>query len=123
MKSATYGGRARAPECDSISAMAGNPFYRFFRRHDVPMTWKQWERLPRFPYYKNEYWDGHARYSARIQTVDMYLDLARWKPLNYPPELYTTYRHEPIEIRPFREQDWSKMPAAFYCGFCQQPPL
>ncbi len=100
-----------------------NPFYRFFRRHDVPMTWRKWERLPRFPSYKNEYWDGEAHYSPKIQTVDMYLDLARWKPLSYPSDLYWTYRRERIDIRQLREQDWGHMPEAFYLAFGEQPPL
>ena len=86
--------------------MADNPFYRFFRRHDVPMAWQTWTRLPRFPYYKNEYWDGEAHYSARIETVDMYLDLARWKPPAYPPDEPPLVSRERVAVRPLREHVW-----------------
>ena len=77
--------------------MADSPFYRFFRRLSVPMSFDTWRKLPRFPTHKNEYWDGAARYTPRRNTCDVYLDLTRWSPPPPPPR--------DDDFRPLRADD------------------
>ena len=57
--------------------MGESPFYRFFRRIDLPMSFDEWERLPRFTDYKKEYWKGEAHFDPRPKTCDVFLNLAR----------------------------------------------
>lgn len=101
--------------------MASSPFYRFFRRFDVRIPFKTWERLPRIPGYKNEYWDGEAHYTPRPKTCDVYLDLQTWHPP--PPPADAIRGRQRVTVRRLRDEDWIDLPGLFYGAFARQPPL
>lgn len=101
--------------------MADSPFYRFFRRLTVPMPFDTWRKLPRFPTHKNEYWDGAARYTPRLNSCDIYLDLAQWKPPPHDDEFVS--KRMRVAVRQLKDEDWEELPGAFHAAFCQQQPL
>lgn len=101
--------------------MADSPFYRFFRRLSVPMPFDTWRKLPRFPTHKNEYWDGSARYTPRLNSCDIYLDLARWTPPRHDHESYS--RRMRVAVRRLKDEDWDKLPDTFHAAFHHQQPL
>lgn len=101
--------------------MAESPFYRFYRRIDFPLPWKTWEKLPRLPSYKNEYWDGRAHYTPRPRTCDAYLDLSTWPGPPRPQKAIAG--RDRVTIRRLREGDWSEVADAFHGAFAAQPPL
>ena len=105
--------------------MPENPYYRFFRRIDLPVSFEQWDRLPRVAGFKNEYWDGHARYSPRPNSAAMELDLRAWAGspafrdvLDAPRE-----KDDAVTIRPLTADDWPEMVSPFVGAFGQMPPL
>ena len=102
--------------------MADNPFYRFFRHVKLPIRFDEWRRMPRLSSFKNEYWDGHARYTPRPNTCDCYLDLNTWPGPPVDEENRLT-RQRLVTIRPLRDDDWPGVPKAFHGAFAQQPPL
>lgn len=101
--------------------MADSPFYRFFRRLSVPMPFDTWRRLPRFATHKNEYWDGAARYTPRLNSCDVYLDLARWTPPPRNDEFLSSWMR--VAVRPLKDEDWKELPRVFHAAFCQRQPL
>ena len=60
----------------------------------VPMTWKEWERMPWRFGWKHEYWDGHAHLTPRQDHVHA---LARPRPLAATPVR--------MPVRPVRPDD------------------
>jgi hypothetical protein len=102
--------------------MAVSPFYRFMRRFDYPLDWRTWERLPRIPGYKNEYWDGSARLSPRPQTVELLLDLTSPLPAARPSR-WSRMLPSDLTIRPLRDDDFRLLPATFFAAFRDRQPL
>ena len=107
--------------------MAENPFWRFWRRLTVPMSFRDWERMPRLPSYKNEYWDDAAQYTARPKSAACYLPLDRWggPPEAEPEERWADAAREPdpVLVRPLEDTDWPELARAFAGAFRDQPPI
>src|SRR5438874_8750946 len=98
-----------------------SPFYRFFRRFDYQVPWDTWDRLPRVPGFKNEYWDGEAHLTPRPRTCDIYLETAKWG----MPELSEPRPRaaEKVELRRLRDDDWHSLPDLFFASTATEPPL
>jgi hypothetical protein len=101
--------------------MADNPFYRFFRRVSFQLDLKLWQKMPRHPSFKHEYFNGKLHWTPRPNTCDVYLDLDRWQSPQ-PGERLRRTEHPPT-LRHLQEGDWEKLPRVFCAGFCQWPPL
>jgi hypothetical protein len=100
-----------------------SPFYRFFRRLHHPLPWRMYEKLPRLPNYKNEYWDGELRLTPRPKTCDVLLELPRWAgPPPIPAEDQPLWE-APVRIDRVVEGDWDALPKALQAAFAALPPL
>src|SRR5947208_10196278 len=98
-----------------------SPFYRFFRRLDYQVPWDTWERLPRFPGFKNEYWEGEAHLTPRPQTCNIYLETAKWRtPEDSDPPSKLAAR---VRLRQLRDEDWQDLPDLFFASMAMEPPL
>lgn len=100
--------------------MADNPFYRFFRNVSFPLERRLWDRMPRHPAFKHEYWDGALHWTPRPNTCDVYLDLDGWQP---PPRGEWSVPREEVGIRQLSDADWKALPRVFCAAFSQWPPL
>lgn len=112
--------RARREMRGSRLRMADNPFFRFFRHVSFPLERRQWDRMPRHPAFKHEYWDGELHWTPRPDSCDCHLDLAAWQP---PPRGERSLPREEVAGRPLREEDWKALPRVFRAAFGQWPPL
>ena len=93
--------------------MADNPFYRFFRTVSFPLERRLWDRMPRHPAFKHEYWDGALHWTPRPNTCDCYLDLATWQ---QPPRGEWSVPREEVGVRQLGEADWKVLPRVFLRG-------
>src|SRR4051794_2468927 len=101
--------------------MAENPYYRFFRRLHFPMPIRMFDKLPRIPSYKNEYWDGEVRLTPRPNTCNVYLDIDTWTGPPEPDE--DLLRKGEIDVRPLQDEDWPHLPKVYHGSFADQQPL
>lgn len=101
--------------------MRDSPFYRFFRRFDYRLPWETWERLPRIPGFKNEYWEGEAHLTPRPRTCDIYLELAKWQ----MPEISGSrpWGKANVQMRRLHDEDWKNIPDLFFGSTAGDLPL
>src|SRR4051794_2953800 len=97
-----------------------HPIERLQRCIDVPMPFKKWRRFPRLWGYKNEYWDGAARFTPNPSSVDVFLDVADWRS---PTPRFPSLMGERFSVRTLTEPDWEEMYALFQHSFSEQIPL
>jgi hypothetical protein len=101
--------------------MGEHPYYRFFRRISFDLDRRLWERMPRHPCFKHEYWNGRLHWTPRPNTCDVVLDLDHWQPpaggRTAPPP-----QQEPVAVRSLQEQDWQKLPDVFCAASGHWPP-
>lgn len=100
--------------------MGEHPFYRFFRRIALPVERKLWRKVPRHPLFKHEYWKGELRWTPRLKTCDIYLDLDAWQPPR--PEERPPWSQE-LHLRRLGEDDWAELPQLYCAASIQWPPL
>ena len=100
--------------------MPDNPFFRFFRTVSFPLERRLWDRMPRHPAFKHEYWDGELHWTPRPNTCDAFLDLAAWQP---PPRGEWSRPREEVKVRQVRAEDWPALPRVFCAAFNRWPPL
>jgi hypothetical protein len=97
--------------------MVRKDIYRWLRPVRVPMSFESYDRLPRHPAYKFEYWDGQLRISPRWQSHGMFLELR-------PPETCHSVDEPRIaSIRPLAPGDWEVLPEVLAKAFADTPPL
>jgi GNAT superfamily N-acetyltransferase len=90
---------------------------RWFRPVRVPMSFESYERLPRHPSYKFEYWDGQLRISPRWASHSMFLELR-------PPGTRDLVDDPRVaSIRPLASDDWEVLPEVLATAFEDTPPL
>src|ERR1017187_4711699 len=90
---------------------------RWFRPVRAPMSFESYDRLPRHPAYKFEYWDGQLRIRPRWQSHGMYLELR-------PPEAFVRSDDAGVaSIRPLVSSDWDVLPKVLADAFADAPPL
>jgi len=81
------------------------------------MPFESYERLPRHPSYKLEYWDGQLRISPRWRSHSFFLELR-------PPEACPRVDDRDIaSIRPLVAGDWEILPEVLAAAFRDAPPL
>ncbi len=102
-----------------VTAMAESFYWRLWRYRRQPMTWRQWQRFPRVADYKNEYWDGVARYTARPKQMPCYLPLDRLA--DEPADDATS--HGRLETRMIGDDDWPSVAEAFHLAMHNEMPL
>lgn len=101
----------------SIEKMSDKDVYRWYRPIRAPMSFESYERLPRHPSYKMEYWDGQLRISPRWRSHSFFLELQ-------PPEGYPRVDAPRItSIRPLIAGDWDRLPEILAAAFRDAPPL
>ncbi len=81
------------------------------------MPVESYERLPRHPSYKLEYWDGQLRISPRWRSHSFFLEL---RP---PEECPRVDDLDVASIRPLAASDWEKLPEVLAAAFRDAPPL
>jgi len=81
------------------------------------MPFQSYERLPRHPSYKLEFWDGQLRISPRWRSHSFFLELQ--PPAERPPV------DDPgiATIRPLAAADWEVLPEVLAAAFRDAPPL
>ncbi len=81
------------------------------------MPFESYERLPRHPSYKLEYWNGQLRISPRWRSHSFFLELQ-------PPEAYPQVDDlRMASIRPLAAGDWETLPEVLAAAFRDAPPL
>ncbi len=105
--------------------MAENPFYRFYRFVRVPMSPRDWRKMPRVAGHKNEYIGGEAWYTPRPDTFVCHLPLDEWAGPPAGGEAWGELEPvvEPAVVRRMVEADWKELPDAFASAFGNQAPL
>ena len=84
-----------------------------------PISLAQFRQLPKNPIYKWEYWDGHARLTARPKPYHCLLDLAP----RTPPKTIDVHRDEVLSMRRLADRDWEQLPPVFAAAFSGVPPF
>ena len=84
----------------------------------LPLTIKQFRRLPRNAAYKYEYFDGRAVLSPRPNGYYALLDLN-----TFAPPFADVMPIERVAIRTLQEGDWTRMPALCAAAFHRVPPF
>ena len=98
-----------------------SPYWGGFRQIRLPLGWWKWERLPRHPAYKYEYFDGKALLTPRPKSVDMVLDMSDWHAPAPTGEVVRSRRD--VRIRAIGETDWTSVEEAFYRAFAGDEPF
>lgn len=90
----------------------------WFRTMELPITFSEFERLPRNPAYKYEYFDDRAVLTPRPHYQRAVLELS---PSVTPPPAST--RLSGVTIRPLARGDWTSLPELLAAAFDTVPPL
>jgi GNAT superfamily N-acetyltransferase len=97
--------------------MKENDVDRWFRPVRVPMSFESYNRLPRHPAYKFEFWDGQLRITPRWKSHSMFRTLG-------PPEARERGDDAAnVSIRPLVISDWDVLPEVLAIAFRDAPPL
>jgi GNAT superfamily N-acetyltransferase len=97
--------------------MSDKDAYRWYRHIRAPMSFESYDRLPRHPSYKFEYWDGQLRISPRWRSHRFFLELKA------PEECEKGDEGRIATIRPLAAADWEKLPEVLAAAFRDSPPL
>jgi GNAT superfamily N-acetyltransferase len=89
---------------------------RWFGSVRAPMSVQSYERLPRHPAYKFEYWDGQLRITPRWQSHCMFLELR-------PFEASTRADGGIASFRELLPGDWDVLSEVLAYAFADTPPL
>ena len=90
---------------------------KWFSTIKLPITFKQWEKLPQNRAYKYEYFGGRAWLTPRPKGYHALLDLSAFRsPLRMQPP-------DEIVIRPVAAGDWKRMPKIFAAAFHRVQPF
>jgi hypothetical protein len=90
---------------------------RWFSVINLPMTFEQYEKLPRDAAYKYEYWDGTTRLTPRPKQYHALLEL---RPMEESPRVDAPER---VRIRTLTGGDWDALPGVFSGAFQRVQPF
>lgn len=93
---------------------------RWFSVIKLPMSWRQFHRLPRNPAYKYEYFREAAWLSPRPKFHSARLELRR-SPGGPPAEIEV--HREPIRFRRLEDRDWRRLSRVFSGSFHRVQPF
>jgi len=90
---------------------------KWFKTIKLPITFKQWQKLPQNRAYKYEYFGGKAWLTPRPKSYHALLDLGEFSlPLEMRPQDDTV-------IRPLADGDWKPMAKVFAASFHRVQPF
>jgi len=90
----------------------------WFRCLEFPISFAEFERLPRHPAYKYEYLGGRAVLTPRPRYQRAMLRLAAFSPPTLQSSLLAT-----VTFRPLQPGDWTCLPDLVAAAFRNVPPL
>jgi hypothetical protein len=93
---------------------------RWFSVIKLPLSSRQFHRLPRNPAYKYEYWDNTARLSPRPKFYSARLAL---RPSPDGPPREVDVGHGVIRFRPLEDRDWPRLSQPFAGSFHRVQPF
>lgn len=93
---------------------------RWFSVIRLPMSWRQFHRLPRNPAYRYEYLDDAACLTPRPKFHSARLALQR-SPEGPPGEIEVP--HQRIRFRPLEDRDWPRLSRVFSGSFHRVQPF
>ncbi|HUY34981.1 MAG TPA: GNAT family N-acetyltransferase [Pirellulales bacterium] len=102
---------------------------QWFSTIKLPITFKQWRKLPRNHAYKYEYFGGKAWLTPRPKGYHALLDLRQFSlpvPICLPESLGLPVPPRPpdaLVIRPLADGDWRRMPKVFAAAFHRVQPF
>jgi GNAT superfamily N-acetyltransferase len=91
---------------------------QIMRSQHIPMTWEEFEVMPRKLGWKHEYWDGQAHLSPAHRVVTVSVEIQP-RPVTSPPfrESSTPFREQACPIRAVDEGDEAQLIAAYVAAF------
>ena len=90
---------------------------KWFSTIKLPITFKQWQKLPQNRAYKYEYFGGKAWLTPRPKGYHALLDLGEFSlPFEMPPQ-------DDVVIRPLADGDWRRIPKVFAAAFHRVQPF
>ena len=92
---------------------------RWFSVIKLPLSWRQFHRLPENPAYKYEYFDKTAWLSPRPKFYHARLDL-HGREGEQPGEVDA---QEPVTVRRLEDRDWPLLTRPFAVSFCRVQPF
>lgn len=95
---------------------------KWHRQIRLAIPVEQWELLPPFAGFKNEYFRGMAVWSPRPKLYNAVLDLKRID-LNQLKNDSACARHEGIIVRSLEQGDWNYLPGLMAAAFHRVPPF
>src|ERR1700676_18513 len=90
---------------------------KWFSTIKLPITFKQWRKLPQNRAYKYEYFGGKAWLTPRPKGYHALLDLSQFN-VSVPMQ-----PQEELVIRPLADGDWRRMPRVFAAAFHRVQPF
>ncbi len=93
---------------------------RWFPILRIPMTMRQFQKLPRNPAYRYDYFKGKAVISGRPRCFGARLKLRRSE--DGPPSEVEVHGERAV-FRPLDDDDWPGLTQAFASGFRRVPPF
>lgn len=89
-----------------------------FRSLELPISFAEFDRLPRHAAYKYEYLEGRAVLTPRPRYQSAMLRLDAFSPPTSPSSLLAE-----ADLRPLQEGDWTCLPDLVAASFRNVPPL
>ncbi|HEY6156895.1 MAG TPA: GNAT family N-acetyltransferase [Gemmatimonadales bacterium] len=89
----------------------------WLRSLELPIAFSEFERLPRHPAYKYEYFDGRAVLTPRPRYARALLDLTAFSPPATAASLAGAH------LRPMEPADWNRLPELLAAAFHNVAPL
>ena len=93
---------------------------RWFSVIKLPLSWRQFQQLPRNPAYKYEYLEKAAWLSPRPKFYGARLDL---RPSEDGPQSEVEARNEVIRFRHLEDRDWPRLSRLFAASFDRVQPF
>lgn len=97
----------------------------FFTELHFPLSWNEYQLIPRHPAYRYEYRSGQVTISGKPRYRHARLDLAENAPLpgREPPAGDVTCFFSRFELSTIADRDWKEFPKRFAEAFSHTPPL
>ena len=93
----------------------------WFRVLRFKITFDEFERLPRHPAYKQEYYDDQCVLTPRPKGYHAMMKLADFAPPDGPPPIGSSFKA--VQVRRLRDEDWGDLPDLFAGAFHRTVPF
>lgn len=97
----------------------------YFPELHFPLSWEEFQKIPRHAGYRYEYRSGQATLSGSPRYRHARLSLSEVDPLpgREPPAGDVTCFFSRFELAPLSDRDWKDLPTIFAEAFSRTPPL